>query len=248
MGKIIKYEFRKQRTARLLILFWLLAGVIAFTVGTLTKGDTMPGLSLGLILLGTFFACFYTGIESLLVFNKDLRTKQSHMLWMVPKSVWEILGGKFIAAILQMTVVFAAFAAAMAVCLTVDTVTTGGFKAIFDFLQEAARAFLQVEIPVDTILQFFLFWFLAWTTTIMIGFLAIIISRTLFLKSRFSGLFSFVLFLLFNWLIESGYSLLCRAFDPMTADINIPSLLYYAVVCVCLFGLSGLLADKKLSV
>jgi ABC-2 type transport system permease protein len=247
MGKIIKYEFRKQRTARLLILFGLLACSVAFIIGALTN-DNMQGIAFALMLLGTLFACFYTGIESLLVFNKDLRTRQSHMLWMVPKSVWEILGGKFIAAILQMTVVFAAFAAALALCLTVDAVTTGGFKAVFEFLQEASRALLQVEIPVDAVLQFFLFWFLAWTTTIMIGFLAIIVSRTLFLKSRFSGLFSFVLFLLFNWLIESGYSLLCRTFDLMAADINIPSLLYYAVVCIGLFGLSGVLADKKLSV
>ena len=38
------------------------------------------------------FVFFYMGIESLLILNRDLKTKQSHMLWMVPMQSWKILG------------------------------------------------------------------------------------------------------------------------------------------------------------
>ena len=96
MGKIIKYEWRKQRTARLIILFGLVVCLLAFLAGIILKKDTTVALSIGIMFAGAFLVIFYTGIESLLVFNRDLRTKQSHMLWMIPKSVWEILGGKFI--------------------------------------------------------------------------------------------------------------------------------------------------------
>ena len=102
MGKIIKYEWKKQRTARLIILFGLLVCMIAFSLGLLLEHDKTIVISLAIMNFGAFLVIFYTGIESLLVFNKDLRTKQSHMLWMIPKSVWEIMGAKFIAAILQM--------------------------------------------------------------------------------------------------------------------------------------------------
>ena len=120
MGKIIKYEWRKQRTSRLIILFGLLIGLITFAINE----RIAFAVSIILMLCG-LLVIFYTGIESLLVFNKDLRTKQSHMLWMLPKSVWEILGGKFLAAILQMLFVFAAFTASGFACLTIAIAQIG---------------------------------------------------------------------------------------------------------------------------
>ena len=100
-------------------------------------------------------------------------------------------------------------------------------------------------------LWFFLFvlmLFIVWTEVIMIGFLAIIISRTLFLNSRFAGLFSVVLFFVINWIIERGYALMCRITGGSTVEIQIQDYLYYVIVGIILFIVSGILADKKLSV
>lgn len=97
MGKIIKYEWRKQRTSRLIILFGLLGAFILFAFGVIRENGTSLDVSATIMILGAFLVLFYTGIESLIIFNRDLRTKQSHMLWMLPKSVYEILGGKFLA-------------------------------------------------------------------------------------------------------------------------------------------------------
>ena len=106
MGKLIKYELRKQRTSRMVIFIALAITLIGFWAGLLFKNESLMAVCIAVMIAGAFLVLFYTGIESILVLNRDLRTKQSYMLWMLPKSVWQILGAKFISAILQMLIVF----------------------------------------------------------------------------------------------------------------------------------------------
>lgn len=248
MGKIIKYEWRKQRTARLIILFGLAVCLLTFLAGLIFNRDTTMVVSIGILFMGAFLVIFYTGIESLLVFNRDLRTKQSHMLWMIPKSVWEILGGKFISAILQMLFVFAAFIAAGCICFTAGMVKIGGLQMVLDAVKRFADAVFSVGVDWTWFFMMMALLFIAWTEIIMIGFLAIIISRTLFLNSRFAGLFSVILFFMINWVVEKGYSLMNDILHVSAFEIQAWDYLYYVIVCIVLFLLSGLLADKKLSV
>lgn len=121
MGKLIKYEWKKQRTSRMVIFAMLAVGILAFIWGMIFDDENVnaAGIIVVLMFSMSFLVLLYTGIESILVLNRDLRTKQSYMLWMVPKSIWEILGSKFISAILQMFVVFASFVAAGCICLGV---------------------------------------------------------------------------------------------------------------------------------
>ncbi len=127
MGKLIKYEWKKQRTSRMVIFAMLAVGILAFIWGMIFDDENVnaAGIIVVLMFSMSFLVLLYTGIESILVLNRDLRTKQSYMLWMVPKSIWEILGSKFISAILQMFVVFASFVAAGCICLGVAVVRYG---------------------------------------------------------------------------------------------------------------------------
>lgn len=206
MGKLIKYEWKKQRTSRMVIFAMLAVGILAFIWGMIFDDENVnaAGIIVVLMFSMSFLVLLYTGIESILVLNRDLRTKQSYMLWMVPKSIWEILGSKFISAILQMFVVFA-----------------------------------------------FLF-FIAWAEVIFIGFLAVIMARTVLLRSRFAGLVAVILFFVLNYAVEKGLSLLHCI--PAFADVRILAgwnpldIVYYVLVCLVMFGVSGWVADKKLSV
>lgn len=97
--------------------------------------------------------------------------------------------------------------------------------------------------------------FLAWSLVIMIGFFAVILSRTVLVKSRFAGLVAVILFFVINFVVERGYDLLCSipAISAMFGSGNLTGLsvfdvLYYLVVCGILFTASSLVADKKLSV
>ena len=109
MGRLIKYELKKQQTSRNIILALLLVFLLAVVVGTFTENGNTVGISVMLEMFVGMFVFFYMGIESLLILNRDLKTKQSHMLWMVPMQSWKILGAKYIAAILQIFFISAAY-------------------------------------------------------------------------------------------------------------------------------------------
>ena len=89
MGKLIKYELRKQRASRMVIFIALAIALVGFWTGILFMNNTLMGVSAAAMVFGAVFVLFYTGIEGILVFNRDLRTKQSYMLWMLPRSIWE---------------------------------------------------------------------------------------------------------------------------------------------------------------
>ena len=238
MLKLVKYEWKKQRTSRLVILGLLVAGIIAFWGGILFKSDTVTVLSLAFLYTFAVLVLFYTGVESVLVFNRDLRTKQSYMLFMVPKSIWEILGAKFISAILQMLFVFALFFAA-------------GSLNLMHVFENLMRTITEANFDWMILVEAAFILFLSWVLIILIGFLAVILARTVLVKSRFAGLFAFILFFLINVAVEWGYrfsDLLPHVGGTGYFGWDIWNILYYIIVCGGLFLVSGWLADRKLSV
>lgn len=252
MGKIIKYEWQKQRTSRMIILFTILAGfvaMVAFNFDAIANNSMIVGTTILLLMATSFLVIFYTGIESLVIFNKDLRTKQSHMLWMVPKSTYEILGGKFIAAFLQMLFVFTSVVLSGCICiLFIFFINDGSIQDLLQAIQELGKALFRLNIEWQFVIDFSILIFLSWTEIIMIGFLSIIISRTLFLNSKFSGLLSIILFFVILNIVEQCYELVNRALGSSGFQFQFTDLIFYAVTSVILFLISGALADKKLSV
>lgn len=205
MLKLVKYEWRKQRTSRLVILGLLAAGLLALWGGILFKNTTVTGLSLIFLYCFAVLVLFYTGVESVLVFNRDLRTKQSYMLFMIPKSIWEVLGAKFVSAVLQMLFVFVAFLIAGSLSLLAAVWRSGEIKAIVQVAQELAQAVTRAEINWMILAEAAAILFLSWVLIILIGFLAVVLARTVLVKSRFAGLFAFILFFLINIAVEWGY-------------------------------------------
>lgn len=97
--------------------------------------------------------------------------------------------------------------------------------------------------------------FLAWSLVILIGFLAVILARTVLVRSRFAGLFAVILFFIINYIVGRGYDLMYQI--PGIAGLSdggsliglyVWDVLYYLVICGIVFIASSLVADKKLSV
>ena len=78
MGRLIKYELKKQQTSRNIILALLLVFLLAVVTGIFTDNGNLVGISVGMEIFVGMFVFFYMGIESLLILNRDLKTKQSH--------------------------------------------------------------------------------------------------------------------------------------------------------------------------
>ena len=142
MVKLLKYEMKKQQTSRMVIGSILLVCVLGFALGMLLGREKLAAVSLAVMMLATFFVVFYVGIESILVLNRDLKTKQSYMLWMIPKSIWEILGSKFLAAILQMLIVFVMYVAVGLICILVTLQHTGHLSDLFKMIWQAGELYI----------------------------------------------------------------------------------------------------------
>ena len=254
MGKLIKYELRKQRTSRMVIFIALAIALICFWAGVLFMNNALMGGSVAAMVFGAVFVLFYTGIEGILVFNRDLRTKQSYMLWMLPRSIWEILGAKFISAILQMLIVFGVSCVAVGISTAGAVLTIGGLSDFLRMIHEMSKVFVQGGLNWGDLISLAFLLFLAWTLIIMTGFLAVILARTVLVKSRFAGLLAVILFFVINFVIERVYDVMYKI--PSIAAANnggalgwtVWDVIFYGVVCLALFGASGVLAEKKLSV
>lgn len=99
-----------------------------------------------LLVFAGLFDSLYVGIESLLVLNRDLRTKESHMLFMVPYSAWSILGAKVLAAFLQIVLTSVLFAVSFFLCFTAYVGASQGFAQFFPMLQRLLREWFDFQL------------------------------------------------------------------------------------------------------
>ncbi len=224
----------------------LLVCVLGFALGMLLGREKLAAVSLAVMMLATFF-CFYVGIESILVLNRDLKTKQSYMLWMIPKSIWEILGSKFLAAILQMLIVFVMYVAVGLICILVTLQHTGHLSDLFKMIWQAG------ELYIDGLPS--IIWGICRDIPRMDRSDHGRICGSDPVKNTASeckifripgscGIFAIII------AVEKIYDLICPAIcvNIGTSGFNPGFVLYYLVVGFILFGVSGWMADKKLSV
>ena len=59
MGNLIKYEWRKQRMTRILILACLLAFVVLFVAGAVLRNDTLVAISILIMTFAGMFGILY---------------------------------------------------------------------------------------------------------------------------------------------------------------------------------------------
>ena len=86
----------------------------------------------------------------------------------------------------------------------------------------------------------------------MVGNLAVIVSRTILRDSKYAGGISIEAFFVITFIIEKIYNLISNVLPNVEVAGNlffgVGYLVYYIIICVAVFLLSGWMADKKLSV
>ena len=96
MLKLMKYELRKTAFSKLVLLVITAVAEIAFLIGVFWKKDNILAMGIIFLVMCTIFGVIYIGIESVNVLHRDLNTKQSYMLFLTPKSSYQILGAKIL--------------------------------------------------------------------------------------------------------------------------------------------------------
>ena len=90
MLKLMKYEFRKSASSKLILLVLTAVFELAFLGGVFFKGYNLMGTGMMFLILCAFFGVFYIGLEGIMTLYRDLNSKQSYMLFLTPKSSYEI--------------------------------------------------------------------------------------------------------------------------------------------------------------
>ncbi|MDY4693664.1 MAG: hypothetical protein SO401_08990 [Blautia sp.] len=247
MQKLMKYEFRKTMFSKVILLVITAISELAYLAGIFLKWEN--GLMIGIVGLALcgIIGIFYIGVESLIIFQKDLNTKQSYMLFLVPRNSYQILGAKVLENGISIFITGAFFAALAALDFTVGILYIGGLKEFIDVVTRAF-SYLSVQIQVDPVhMVLVLFSMLtSWLMMIVIGNLAIVLSATVFSGKKFSGFISFLLFLVISWISGKGLDLISQLASGRVSDVLV--IAGGLVILACMYLLTGWIMEKKLSV
>lgn len=242
MGKLMKYEFRKTRLSKLIILGITLAAEAAALAGIFLKWDWGLWMGVGILLFCAIVGTAYIGIESLMVFSRDLNSKQSYMLFLTPKNCFQILGAKVLENFISIFGAGAFFAALGFLDLTVWGTANYELK---QFLESITIDIGAPLTPQTAALVFFSV-LAGWLMVVTTGFLAIVLSATVLAGKRLSGLVSFVIFLL----IDTGLGKLLDFLPVVESEEGFNLLLIPAALALSagMYLLTGWIMERKLSV
>ena len=96
MLNLMKYELRKTTFSKLALLAFTAVAEVAFLLGVFLKKDNLLAMGIICLFLCAIIGVIYIGLESVNVLYRDLNTRQSYMLFLTPKSSYQILGAKIL--------------------------------------------------------------------------------------------------------------------------------------------------------
>lgn len=241
MLKLMKYELRKTAFSKLVLLVITAVAEIAFLIGVFWKKDNILAMGIIFLVMCTIFGVIYIGIESVNVLHRDLNTKQSYMLFLTPKSSYQILENG-----ISIIMAGAFFAALAAIDVTVATLYIGGLKEMINLVSSFMEVNWSVTFtPAEA--AFYFFGLLAsWIVFIVNADLSVILSASVLAGKKGSGIAGFLIFLVISSVIGKLLDLI-----PVLESMELTFVLYIAAsfaIAAVLYVISGWIMEKKLSV
>ena len=132
----MKYEFKKTMFSKLILLVVPVLAEAAFLVGVFGEWERALGIGMTGLMLCAMVGVFYIGIESLLVFHRDLNTKQSYMLFLTPKNSYQILGAKVLENGISIFLTGLFYLVLGAVDWSIAVLRIGGVKEFLDIVDQ----------------------------------------------------------------------------------------------------------------
>ncbi|MGN1085283.1 MAG: hypothetical protein ACI4QX_09765, partial [Lachnospiraceae bacterium] len=207
----------------------------------------------GLLMVTAFISLFYFSSDSIITFSNDLKTKQSYMLFLTPRNMFQIVGAKIVVTIIQIVGVGCAFAA---IAIGDVFLVCSKFGTVQDFL-DGMRSFFQgltgVEIRLIEVVYVILMVLIAWLVFITMAMFAITLSTTLFANKKYKGVISVIIYFALEWLVGKVAGLLVPTgfLEGDYLVVNTEAWAYiglYTAVLVLDFVGTALLLEKKVSV
>jgi hypothetical protein len=247
----MKYELKKQMFSKIVILIILGALTIFFIIANLFDNTDMQVLGLAAMLGAMLGSLFYSLLECIKVYGKDLTTKQGYMLFMVPRNSYQILGAKILSAIIQIALTLVMFGAVMGICGTVYMLKYDYVREMIDTIKEILSILFNIDINYGAVFNAFLLVFLTWGFVVILGIFSLTVSETVLQGKKISGAVSAVMFLLLLWAVtslENTYMTSIVGHLKFGTVYRVGEILYYIFFDVVFYLLSAWIMDKKLSV
>ena len=260
MLKLMKYEFRKLRTALLAMLGTLIALEIVFLVGNEMHKNDMMAISLTLIAVLAFIVYAYIVLAGLASYSRELQEKSGYLVFMVPVHTIGVVLSKLVFTMLAALIVTALFAATAWFDLRMVIRQVDLDQETLNQLNMMLRLGLGANATIQQILQAIGFGALTVLIEIMrtmcTGYCAITLSATLLQNKKgfLRALISLVLFLALTWgsswltekLIYNGF----RATEATVTQLSTVlgwSMLLNAALSAVFAGVSAWLLERKVN-
>lgn len=251
MLKLMKYEFQKQMFSKVIIAILLGVLVAYFALMNIMDKEQNAGVALVVMFFVMVVAAFYVSVESISVYGKDLKTKQSYMLFLVPQSSYEILGAKMIAAILQIFFTMAIYAVAIGLCSAIYLMKYSSMKEILEVLKKFFEISFDVQIDYMLAIRVLFTIFILWVFVVMLGIFVETLVNTVLTKSKVISFLVAVAYVLLFWgVMELENTLYDVMLAAKLAEVvrDTLDILYFVLIDIVLYTVSAWLIDKKLSV
>ena len=248
MLKLLKYEIRKQMFSKILIALAL--GVLAFFCGIyiLSGRQDDTTVIMGLMGLLMTIAIFYEAFECMLAYDKDISTKQSYMLFLVPQPAYKVLGAKILAAVVQIIVTIIVFTAVIATCMTFYLMKFENVKKLFMMLKELLKGMFYIDINWNYLIQGMIGLIVLWLFVVMLAIFLITLFNTILGHGKLISLLTVISYFFLFWVTGEVENAISGIHFPSETMHMIVSYAYFGIIDVVLFVGSTWLIEKKLSV
>lgn len=254
MLKLIKYEFRKNRTG-LIVMLLLAAGLFLLApLGRALHKEGMMVLSTVLLIFYAFAAYAYVLVRGIAAYSGELRSRSGYLLLMVPRSTMSILFSKLLFTLLFALVMLAVSLAALMGAGTIMTAEMYQFRSILETLR-----FAMIQVGLDpnalgSTLLFFVAEVLSSVLTVAaIGYLSATLSATVLQNGRLRGLVDVLIFCVLFALVIALTDLISPEVNALYADYAAalraasPTILLQLVLIGIFTALSAVLLKRKVA-
>ena len=252
MLKLMKYEMRKQLFSKILIFVITAVCEAFFVYSVLAESETKIAVSIMLLYILTIISLVCVALEGITTCSKDLKTKQSYMLFLVPRNTYQILGAKTLVTFIQTALLGLFFGIIAFADVTFMVTHLESFEKAIELINEIIRRMFGVNIDASKLVLTFIHILVIWFSVVVIGFIAVILTNAVLTnvkgKGFISGVIMFVIYTLYyKLLMFVDEKVLVNAFSSYTGEC-IALIMIELVLSVFAYIASAWMLDKKVSV
>ena len=219
MLKLMKYEFRKQLFTKLALLVILVLLEGYFFYGVIRKSEETTFKGEIFLTIFAFAAIMLVSFECVFTFYSDLKTKQSYMLFMVPRSTYSVVGAKMLSAMLQILLSGLVIGAVAFLDVFIMAARFGELQQLLNGLQTVLRELFRLDVNMGRIAVKLMVLVITWMTFVMVAMLSITFGATLMANSKLRGVVSFIIFIALDVAATKLKGLILENLHGYTEDI-----------------------------